>query len=132
MLDWGAGSYERTAAELEPVSSRVVQELAGPLGGAAVLDVACGTGNAALLAAAAGARVAAVDAAPRLLEVARRRAKDASLNVDFRLGDMLALPVADHDADLVVSVFGVIFAPDPTRPAPWPRSRGCCALVAGH
>jgi SAM-dependent methyltransferase len=78
-----------------------------------VIDVACGTGNAALLAAARGARVIGVDAAPRLLEVARERAQAQGVVLDLREGDLLALPVADSAADVVLSVFGVIFAEDP-------------------
>jgi len=70
VVDWGAGDYEATAAELAPVAEAVV-ERARISAGEDVLDVACRTGNAALLAAARGARVVGVDAARRLLEVAR-------------------------------------------------------------
>jgi SAM-dependent methyltransferase len=116
MVDWDAGCYERTAAELEPVA-RAVVDAARPHPDERVLDLACGTGNAALLAAACGARVIGVDTAPRLLEVARERAR--SLNVaaqaEFREGDLQELPVANGSADVIVSVFGLIFAPDPAR-----------------
>src|SRR5215212_11271821 len=61
VVDWGAGDYEATAAELAPVAEAVV-ERARISAGEDVLDVACGTGNAALLAAARGARVVGVDA----------------------------------------------------------------------
>ncbi|HEX3689406.1 MAG TPA: methyltransferase domain-containing protein [Solirubrobacteraceae bacterium] len=115
MVDWDAGCYERTAAELEPVA-RAVVHAAAPRQDERVLDLACGTGNAALLAAAAsGARVLGVDAAPRLLSVARDRARSASLDVKFLQGDLLDLPVDDGGADVVLSVFGLIFAPDPER-----------------
>jgi len=113
MVDWDAGCYERTAAELEPVS-RAVVEAAQPQADERVLDLACGTGNAALLAAARGARVVGVDAAPRLLAVARERARSLSLAAEFVHGDLLKLPVPDGSADVVLSVFGLIFAPDPT------------------
>jgi SAM-dependent methyltransferase len=111
MVDWGAGTYETTAAELEPVA-RVVVERAGISAGQDVVDAACGTGNAALLAAARGARVIGVDGAPRLLEVARERAREENVVLEFREGDLLALPVDDAAADVVLSVFGVIFAAD--------------------
>src|SRR6185437_892096 len=114
MVDWDAGCYERTAAELEPVA-RVVVDAAAPGPSDRVLDLACGTGNAALLAAARGAPVTGVDAAPRLLAVARERALAQNADVDFRQGDLLALPVNDDAADVVLSVFGLIFAPDPAR-----------------
>jgi SAM-dependent methyltransferase len=114
MMDWDAGCYERTAAELEPVA-RAVVDAAAPRPDERVLDLACGTGNAALLAAARGARVTGVDAAPRLLGVARERARSQRLDVEFLQGDLLELPVHDGAADAVLSVFGLIFAPDPAR-----------------
>jgi len=114
VVDWGAGCYETTAAELAPVA-QVVVEQAGITAGEDVVDVACGTGNAALLAAARGARVVAVDGAPRLLEVARERARAQGVALDLREGDLLALPVDDAAADAVLSVCGVIFAEDPGR-----------------
>ncbi len=114
MVDWGAGNYETTAAELAPVAEAVVEQAAiSP--GDDVVDLACGTGNAALLAAARGARAVGVDGAPRLLEVARERARDAGVTVDLRAGDLLALPIEDDAADVVLSVFGVIFAQDPLQ-----------------
>jgi SAM-dependent methyltransferase len=114
MVDWGAGDYEATAEELAPVAEAVVQR-ARISAGEDVLDVACGTGNAALLAAARGARVVGVDGAPRLLEVARERARARGVVVDFREGDLLALPVDDGAVDVALSVFGVIFAADAAR-----------------
>lgn len=114
MVDWGAGRYERTAAELEPVAT-VMVDAAQPRPAERVLDLACGTGNAALLAAARGASVVGVDTAPRLLDVARERASSAGVQAEFREGDLLDLPVPGDSADVVLSVFGLIFAPDPAR-----------------
>ncbi|HEV2060590.1 MAG TPA: methyltransferase domain-containing protein [Solirubrobacteraceae bacterium] len=114
MVDWGKGRYEQTAAELEAVAEAVV-EMAAPTAGDRVLDVACGTGNAALLAAACGADVVGVDASERLVAVARQRAGEAGLFSEFLVGDALALPVADASFDIVLSVFGVIFAADPAH-----------------
>jgi SAM-dependent methyltransferase len=82
-----------------------------------VVDVGCGTGNAALLAAARGARVVGVDPAARLLDVARERAKEQDLELELVPGDAAALPLGDGEADVVLSVFGVIFAPDPAAAA---------------
>src|SRR5205814_9555756 len=109
-VDWGAGRYERTAQELLPVAEQVVA-LARLRGGERVLDVACGTGNAALLAAEAGADVVGLDRAERLVAVARARVPGAT----FVVGDAQALPFADDEFDVAVSVFGVIFAEDPDR-----------------
>jgi SAM-dependent methyltransferase len=114
MVDWDAGRYERAAAELEPVA-RAVVDAAQPRPGERVLDLACGTGNAALLAAGRDADVTGIDAAPRLLDVARERARSLDLEAEFREGDLLDLPVPDAGADVVLSVFGLIFADDRAR-----------------
>jgi SAM-dependent methyltransferase len=106
--EWGAGSYEDTAAELAPAAEVAVDTL-GISPGDRVLDVACGTGNAAAVAAAHGAVVTGLDGSPRLLSVARERVPGG----EFVEGDAASLPFADHEFDAAVSVFGVIFA----RPA---------------
>jgi len=111
-LDWSLGRYEETAARLEP-AARVVVDRAAPAAGERVVDVGCGTGNAALLAAERGATVTGVDPAPRLLEVARERAGARGLEATFAAGDGAALPLEDGAADVVLSVFAVIFAQDP-------------------
>jgi len=105
------GFYERTAAQLAPVSAVVVAR-AAPKASERVLDLGCGTGNAALLAAARGATVSGVDPAPRLLDVARARAAEQRLDVNFVLGEAGAVPMEASSVDVVLSVFGVIFAPD--------------------
>lgn len=110
MIDWSAGTYELTAAQLAPAAERVVGA-ARLTPGERVLDVACGTGNAALMAAFSGARVTGVDRAGRLLEVAAGRAHAAGVAVDWVAGDAVALPAEDDAFDAVLSVFGVIFAP---------------------
>jgi SAM-dependent methyltransferase len=115
-LDWGIGNYESTAAQLEP-AARLIVDRAAPSPGERVVDVGCGTGNAALLAAARGARVTGVDPAARLLQVARERAAKQKLEADFVSGEAAAIPLADGEADLVMSVFGVIFSPDPAAAA---------------
>jgi SAM-dependent methyltransferase len=110
------GRYERTAAQLAPVSV-VVVERAAPQASDRVLDLGCGTGNAALLAAARGATVVGVDPAARLLDVARARAVDHGLEVTFAPGEAGAIPVESSCVDILLSVFGVTFAPDPVAAA---------------
>ncbi|HWH12977.1 MAG TPA: methyltransferase domain-containing protein [Solirubrobacteraceae bacterium] len=110
-MDWGRGRYERIAGELLPVAASVI-EAAGVQPGERVLDVGCGTGNAALLAAERGARVVGVDPAASLLELAAADAEDRGVEASFIEGTAGALPVADGGFDAVLSVFGVIFAPD--------------------
>ncbi|GLY29362.1 hypothetical protein Kisp02_27270 [Kineosporia sp. NBRC 101731] len=58
-----------------------------------------------------------VDPAPRLLTLARRRADQAGLTLDFQLGEAARIPLPDDSTDAIVSVFGVIFAPDATTAA---------------
>src|SRR2546421_8721222 len=107
-LDWGVGRYETTAEELRPVAAAVVERAAiSP--GDRVVDVGCGTGNAALLAALRGARTVGVDPAVRLLEVARARAVESGASATFLQGDAASIPVATDSADVVLSVFAVIF-----------------------
>src|SRR6266542_462303 len=110
--DWGAGHYESTAEQLLPAARAVVQS-AAIRPGEHVLDLGCGTGNAALLAAEHTGQVTAVDPAPRLLEVARARAASEGRKVAFLPGEAASLPAADASVDVILSVFAVIFAPDP-------------------
>ena len=58
-----------------------------------------------------------MDPAPRLLDVARARAVDLGLEITFALGEAGAIPVDSGSVDVVLSVFGVIFAPDPAAAA---------------
>jgi SAM-dependent methyltransferase len=92
--------------------AEVVVAAAAPVAGEHVVDVGCGTGNGALLAAARGARATGVDPAPRLLEVARALARAEGLDATFAEGEAAAIPLDDGEADALLSIFGVIFAPD--------------------
>ena len=115
-MDWSLGRYEHTAARLLPAARALIDE-ADVNAGERVVDVGCGTGNASLLAAERGARVTGVDPAARLLEVARAEAAARGLDATFALGEAADLPLADGEADVVLSAFGVIFAPDPAAAA---------------
>jgi SAM-dependent methyltransferase len=108
---WGAGEYALMADRLLPAAARVVGA-AGVEPADRVLDVATGTGNAALLAAARGADVIGVDFEPRLLEIAEARAAASDLDVRWELADVATLPVPDGWANVVLSVFGVMYAVD--------------------
>jgi SAM-dependent methyltransferase len=108
---WGVGEYPRMAERLEDAARRVVDRAAITTEDR-VLDVACGTGNAALLAAGRGARTTGVDFEPRLLAVARGRGGAAGLEVEWKEGEVGALPLPAGKFTAVVSVFGVMYAPD--------------------
>ena len=84
-----------------------------PPGPCRLLDVACGTGNLAVPAAKAGATVTGVDIAPNLIVQARERAANEGLSITFDEGDAEALPYADGSFDVVVTMFGAMFAPRP-------------------
>ena len=112
IVDWGVGRYEQTAAQLMP-TARVVVDAAAIEPGDRVVDIGCGTGNAALLAATRGAIVAGIDPAARLVAVARERATAGGLDAAFVTGTAADTPLGDDAADVVMSAFGVIFAPDP-------------------
>src|SRR5262249_32480402 len=85
--------------------------------GERVLDVAAGNGNATLAAARRFARVTSTDYVPALLEGGRRRAQAEGLDVTFEVADAEALPYPEVSFDVVLSTFGVMFAPDHRKSA---------------
>jgi SAM-dependent methyltransferase len=115
-MDWGAGEYELTAVQLEQAARVAVDRLA-PSAGERIVDLGCGTGTASVLVAATGADLLGVDPSTRLLQVAARRAADEGLEATFAEGTAADLPVEDGSLDAVISVFGLIFAPDPVAAA---------------
>jgi SAM-dependent methyltransferase len=85
--------------------------------GTRMLDVACGAGQIAIPAARAGARVTGVDIASNLIEQARARASAEGVHARFEEGDAEMLAFDDAEFDLVVSLIGAMFAPQPDRVA---------------
>jgi SAM-dependent methyltransferase len=108
MTTWGLGDYPSMAATLVDASRAAVQWCEVRTGDH-VLDLATGTGNAALLAAAEGGDVVGIDAEPVLLSLAQRRSARAGLNVQWRQADLATTGVADGWADVVISVFGLMW-----------------------
>src|SRR5690606_16399804 len=82
-------------------------------GGADFLDVACGSGQLGLVAARRGAKVTGVDIATNSIEIARNRAAAESLDARFDEGDAEALPYPDASFDVVATIYGAMFAPQP-------------------
>ena len=109
---WGVGDYPRMAERLMPAALEAV-ELAAVAPADRVLDVACGTGNGAIAAAERGAKAIGVDSEPTLLELARGRAPAAG----WVEGDAQGLPFDDGEFTVVLSLFGVMYAPDQERAA---------------
>ena len=113
---WADGHFARAGAE-QVVVGELLARAVDVHPGERVLDVAAGSGNAALAAARRGGRVTATDFVPALLEVAARRAEVEGLELDTQEADAQALPFADGSFDVVLSTFGVMFAPDQARAA---------------
>lgn len=111
---WMAGDFGQIAKYSARGAEEFVQRLS-IVPGMRVLDVACGTGNLAIPAARQGAEVTGIDIAPNLLEQAKQRAHSEGLNATFEEGDAEQLPYPDGQFDLVMSMFGAMFAPRPDR-----------------
>lgn len=109
---WMAGDFGQIARYSAQGAEEFVDRL--PISaGMRVLDVACGTGNLAIPAARKGAQVTGIDIAPNLLEQARQRAAEEGLKATFQEGDAEQLPFPDGQYDLVMTMFGAMFAPRP-------------------
>lgn len=108
---WGAGTYERLAARFAPVQDQLVDLL--EIGeGERVLDLATGTGEVAVRAARCGGVVTGLDLAEPMLAKARARAEQEGVRITFDHGDVEYLPYEDACFDVIVSNFGLVFAPD--------------------
>jgi SAM-dependent methyltransferase len=108
---WASGDYAAIAALIDDAPPRDLLARVDVTPGQEVLDVATGTGNIAIRAAAAGAQVVGLDLTPELFDTARRRAAEQHVSVDWVEGDAEDLPFDDDRFDLVLSAFGVQFAP---------------------
>jgi len=113
---WMAGDFGQIANFTAPEAVNFVERI-GIAPDAKVLDVACGTGNTAIPAAKRGATVTGVDIASNLLKQAKERAAVERLNIEFREGDAEDLPFDDQSFDVVLSMYGAMFAPRPERVA---------------
>jgi SAM-dependent methyltransferase len=81
--------------------------------GMKVLDVACGAGTASIAAAHLGADVTGIDIAQNLIDQAIANAEQAGVTAKFEIGDAEDLPYEDASFDLVMTMFGAMFAPRP-------------------
>jgi ubiquinone/menaquinone biosynthesis C-methylase UbiE len=111
---WEKGDFTRLAAGMRESGEALVGQL-GIKPGMHVLDLGCGDGTTALPTAKRGANVSGVDIARNLVEAGNRRASEVGLaNCRFEEGDASALhQLKDQSFDLVVSIFGAMFAPRP-------------------
>ena len=111
---WEKGDFTRIAAAMRTSGERLVDSL-GIRPGLKVLDLGCGDGTTAVPAAQLGADVLGVDVAENLVAAGNARARAAGLaNLRFQEGDASDLrDLGDGSFDLVVSIFGAMFAPRP-------------------
>ena len=111
---WEKGDFTRIAESMRQSGEALVKGL-GITKGLKVLDLGCGDGTTALPEARLGADVLGVDIAKNLVEAGNKRVKEEGLtNCKFQEGDASNLhELKDHTFDLVVSIFGAMFAPKP-------------------
>ena len=109
---WTAGDYDRFSRFMEG-SAREFYERLTITPGSQLLDVGCGSGQFALMAAKDGIEVTGVDLADNLVERARARAQAEGLRARFEEADAESLPFEDASFDVVVSLIGAMFAPQP-------------------
>lgn len=111
---WEKGDFTRIAESMRESGEALVKRL-GVTKGLKVLDLGCGDGTTAIPQAILGADVLGVDIASNLIEAATTRVAELGLtNCKFQEGDACDLrDLEDHSFDLVVSIFGAMFAPRP-------------------
>lgn len=113
---WNSGDFGKIAESFIDGAEAFVERL-NLTEGTNVLDVACGTGNQSIPAARTGAKVTGVDLAPILVEKARQRAESEKLAIEVTEGDAESLDFDDASFDVVMSMFGAMFAPRPEKVA---------------
>jgi ubiquinone/menaquinone biosynthesis C-methylase UbiE len=113
---WASGDYGQVGTRLQIVGEAIC-EAVDLLATERVLDVAAGNGNASLAAARRFADVTSTDRVQALLDEGKRRSEAEQLPMKFQLADAEALPFPDRSFDVVLSTFGVMFAPDQERAA---------------
>jgi len=111
---WEKGDFTCIANTMRQSGEELVATL-GVVKGMKILDLGCGDGTTALPAASMGADILGVDIATNLVEAGNIRAKAAGLsNCIFQEGDACNLSeLKDKSFDMVVSIFGAMFAPKP-------------------
>ncbi len=111
---WEKGDFTRIAETMRESGDALVEKF-GITRGLQVLDLGCGDGTTAIPAAKRGADVRGIDIASNLVTAGNKRAKELGLaNCRFQEGDASDMKgVQDRSVDLLVSVFGAMFAPKP-------------------
>jgi SAM-dependent methyltransferase len=114
---WSEGDFSVVAGLVVTAAEDLAESL-DIVPGERVLDVACGSGNGAIAAARrAWGNTTGADFVPALLERGRERAEAERLEIEFVEGDAEDLPFEDGSFDVVMSIFGAMFAPDQPKAA---------------
>lgn len=113
---WATGNFHRIGVSQVVVGELLVRSV-GVRAHQRVLDIAAGAGNTALAAARRWAEVTATDYVPDLLATAERRAVAEGLPLTTGVADAQALPYDEASFDVVLSTFGIMFAPDQQQAA---------------
>ena len=113
---WEAGDYGTFAKYMEPGAIEIFTSW-NIKPGEKMLDVGCGAGQTAIPAAKNGVKVTGVDIASNLIEQAQARAQAEGLDSTFEEGDAEQLNFPDASFDVVISLIGAMFAPQPDKVA---------------
>src|SRR5262245_59637880 len=108
---WSSGDFPRAAQQIAEVGEVTVAR-ARIKPEDVVLDVACGAGNATIPAAKRAARTVGLDITPELIDAGKRIAGEAGVEMQWVEGDAQDLPFDAESFDVLLSVFGCMFAPD--------------------
>ena len=109
---WDDGDYAGFAKYMEAGAVEVLDAWNIDIGNK-MLDVGCGSGQTAIPAAKKGIRVTGIDISDNWIEHARQRNDKARLDARFDVGDAEDLPYNDNSFDVIISMFGAMFAPRP-------------------
>lgn len=111
---WEDGDYASFAEYMQPGAVQILEnwQLRPKQH---LLDIGCGSGQSAIPAAKHGHTVTGIDIAENLIAHAKVKAQLENLNVQFDVGDAEALPYQDKSYDVVISMIGAMFAPQPDR-----------------
>ena len=113
---WETGDYSMIGTTLQIASEELCEQM-DLRAGSKVLDLCTGSGNTAISAARRWCNVIGIDYAPQLLEQARERAHAERLPIEFMEADAENLPFDDESFDVIISTFGVAFAPNQKKAA---------------
>lgn len=99
----------------DKVESRLIFKHLGKIAGLDILDVGCGTGLYSIRCSAKGAKVVGIDSSKEMLKIAKKKAIDKSLKINFIEGNMENIPFSDKTFNIVLSVTSLEFSNNPKK-----------------